>query len=82
MGVRTLFDSAKRAEEVSAPEMDTDPVSEFYTNHPYPPPVANLDLAREGWQDERRRRAEYQRRGGQDALWDPMHHSRAVKDSP
>src|SRR6185295_5191495 len=36
-----------------------DPVCEFYTSQPYPPPVANLDRAREEWTDETRRRAEY-----------------------
>ncbi|HKR11692.1 MAG TPA: class I SAM-dependent methyltransferase, partial [Pyrinomonadaceae bacterium] len=32
---------------------------EFYTDHPYPPPVENLDRARDEWRDEVRRRAEY-----------------------
>jgi SAM-dependent methyltransferase len=36
-----------------------DPVAEFYTRHPYPPPVANLDRAREEWQDANRHRAEH-----------------------
>jgi SAM-dependent methyltransferase len=36
-----------------------DPVSEFYTRHPYPPPVTNLDRARDEWQDTNRDRAEY-----------------------
>ena len=36
-----------------------DPVSKFYTEHPYPPPVENLDRARDEWQDENRHRAEY-----------------------
>jgi hypothetical protein len=31
----------------------------FYTAHPYPPPVANLDRAREEWQDTNRHRAEH-----------------------
>ena len=39
--------------------MNTDPVCEFYTSHPYPPPVANLDRARDEWQDENRHRAEH-----------------------
>ena len=44
--------------------MDTgDPVCEFYTDHPYPPPVENLDRVRDEWRDENsgenRRRAEY-----------------------
>ena len=32
---------------------------EFYTKHPYPPPVENLDRARDMWQDENVHRAEY-----------------------
>ena len=40
-------------------DVNSDPVSEFYTRHPYPPPVANLDRARDEWRDENRHRAEY-----------------------
>lgn len=36
-----------------------DRVCEFYTDHPYPPPVENLDRARDEWSDESRLRAEY-----------------------
>ena len=36
-----------------------DPVCEFYTHHPYPPPVENLDRARDEWRDKNRDRAEY-----------------------
>ena len=32
---------------------------EFYTRHPYPPPVDNLDRARDEWRDPNRHRAEY-----------------------
>ena len=39
--------------------VSSDPVSEFYTRHPYPPPVANLDRARDEWRDEARHRAEH-----------------------
>jgi len=39
--------------------MQGDPVRDFYTRHPYPPPVANLDRARDEWRDERRHRAEF-----------------------
>ena len=39
--------------------MPSDPVCEFYTHHPYPPPVENLDRARDEWRDENRHRAEY-----------------------
>jgi SAM-dependent methyltransferase len=41
------------------PEMFDDPVQEFYTHHPYPPPVGNLDRARDEWRDENRHRADY-----------------------
>src|SRR5262245_57210715 len=37
----------------------SDPIGAFYTQHPYPPPVDNLDRAREDWSDEYRRRAEF-----------------------
>ena len=36
-----------------------DPIREFYTNHPYPPPIDNLDRARDMWQDENVHRAEF-----------------------
>src|SRR5215207_10350884 len=36
-----------------------DPVVEFYSSHPYPPPLENLDRARDLWQDENVHRAEY-----------------------
>jgi SAM-dependent methyltransferase len=39
----------------------TDPVSEFYTNHPYPPPLENLDRAWNLWQDENVHRSEFHR---------------------
>jgi SAM-dependent methyltransferase len=38
---------------------NTDPIYEFYTNHPFPPPVSDLDKAREIWQDENIHHAEY-----------------------
>jgi SAM-dependent methyltransferase len=34
-------------------------VCAFYTSHPYPPPVENLDRAVDEWQDANRHRAEY-----------------------
>lgn len=40
-------------------EPTSDPILEFYTHHPYPPPVANLDRARDEWRDPNRHRAEY-----------------------
>ena len=39
--------------------MSADPISEFYTRHPYPPPVDNLDRARDEWRDANRHRSEY-----------------------
>ena len=39
--------------------VSADPIREFYTSHPYPPPVENLDRAREMWQDENVARAEF-----------------------
>lgn len=37
--------------------VSTDPVCEFYSNHPFPPPVENLE--RDMWQNENAHRAEY-----------------------
>jgi SAM-dependent methyltransferase len=42
-----------------SPMGDADPIQQFYTRHPYPPPVANLDRARDEWRDPLRRRAEF-----------------------
>ena len=36
-----------------------DPIREFYTGHPYPPPIDNLDRARDLWQDPNVHRAEF-----------------------
>jgi SAM-dependent methyltransferase len=38
---------------------NTDPIYEFYTNHPFPPPVSDLDRAREIWDDENIHHAEH-----------------------
>jgi SAM-dependent methyltransferase len=40
-------------------DVSADPVSEFYTRHPYPPPVENLDRLRDAWQAENPNRSEY-----------------------
>lgn len=40
-------------------EVSADPVSEFYTRHPYPPPLDNLDRLRDAWQVENPNRSEY-----------------------
>ena len=39
--------------------VSSDPIARFYTRHPYPPPVTNLDRARDEWRDGNRQRAEY-----------------------
>ena len=39
--------------------VNTDPIYQFYTNHPYPPPVDNLERALEMWKDENVLRSEY-----------------------
>ena len=41
------------------PKTVEDPVGEFYTNHPYPPPLENLDRVRDMWQDQNVHRAEF-----------------------
>lgn len=54
--------AVKRTEAVqldqTASEL-TDPICEFYTDHPYPPPVENLDRARDEWRDPSRHRSEF-----------------------
>jgi SAM-dependent methyltransferase len=49
----------KVATSANSELVGTDPVCAFYTEHPYPPPVANLDRARDEWRDADRRRAEH-----------------------
>ena len=38
---------------------DTDPIYEFYTNHPFPPPIEDLERTREIWLDENVHHAEH-----------------------
>jgi SAM-dependent methyltransferase len=45
--------------EARIANVNADPVVEFYTNHPYPPPLENLDRVRDLWQDENVHRAEF-----------------------
>jgi SAM-dependent methyltransferase len=52
-------DIGKGAGNTRTSDANTDPVCAFYTSHPYPPPVENLDRARDEWRDEKRHRAEY-----------------------
>ena len=54
-----MFDATQGFGDTRVSAMNADPVSEFYTSHPYPPPVENLDRLRDAWQDENRHRAEY-----------------------
>ena len=51
--------SAKSGVKTRQVKTNTDPIRDFYTSHPFPPPVDNLDRAREMWQDENIHRAEY-----------------------
>jgi hypothetical protein len=43
----------------STPKAGGDVVSEFYTEHPYPPPLGNLDRVRDMWNDPNVHRAEF-----------------------
>ena len=54
--------SSKSSKGAAAPtksDVSNDPIREFYTDHPYPPPLDNLDRAREMWEDENVHRAEF-----------------------
>src|ERR1044072_6793145 len=50
---------AKTAVKSRKTKTSADPIRDFYTSHPYPPPIENLDRAREMWQDENIHRAEH-----------------------
>ena len=39
--------------------MSADPINQFYTQHPYPPPIDNLDRARDMYRDENVLRSEF-----------------------
>ena len=49
----------KGAADASTQKSGGDAIREFYTNHPYPPPLENLDRARDLWEDPNVHRAEY-----------------------
>lgn len=49
----------KGATAASTPKADGDVISEFYTQHPYPPPLENLDRVRDMWNDPNVHRGEY-----------------------
>src|SRR6185503_17173923 len=44
---------------MKAKKVTTDPIRDFYTSHPFPPPIDSLDRAREMWRDENIHRAEH-----------------------
>ena len=50
---------AKSAVKTRKAKSDADPIRDFYTSHPFPPPIENLDRAREMWKDENIHRAEH-----------------------
>lgn len=45
--------------EARTPDSTADPICEFYTKHPFPPPIENLDRALELYRDENVRRSEF-----------------------
>lgn len=49
----------KGAEDASTPKTGGDVISDFYTRHPYPPPLDNLDRAVLAWMDPMVHRAEH-----------------------
>ena len=51
--------ATKSAAKTRKPNSNADPIRDFYTSHPFPPPVENLDRAREMWKDENIHRAEH-----------------------
>lgn len=50
---------SKSSKSGVSPDPIADPICEFYTSHPFPPPVENLDRVREQWQDENMHRSEF-----------------------
>ncbi|HKY29042.1 MAG TPA: class I SAM-dependent methyltransferase [Pyrinomonadaceae bacterium] len=52
-------ESVKGSAEACTSDVRDDPVCEFYTSNPYPPPIEDLDHARDMYRDENVRRAEY-----------------------
>jgi len=51
--------SSKGAAKARKTEATKDALCDFYTSHPYPPPVENLDRARDMWQYENVHRGEF-----------------------
>ena len=52
------FESFSATSEARALDASADPIREFYTNHPFPPPLDNLDRALELYKDDNVRRSE------------------------
>src|SRR5687768_16175412 len=52
-------ESFSATSEARAFDAGADPVREFYTNHPFPPPLENLDRALELYKDDNVRRSEF-----------------------
>ena len=52
-------ETSKGAAEARTTNAGADPLCAFYTDHPYPPPVANLDQMRFLWQSENVHRGEF-----------------------
>lgn len=52
-------ESFDAATEARASDATVDPICEFYTRHPFPPPVENLERALELYKDENVRRSEF-----------------------
>jgi SAM-dependent methyltransferase len=50
---------AKTAAKSRKTKTNADLIRDFYTSHPFPPPIENLDRAREMWRDENIHRAEH-----------------------
>lgn len=53
------FDSFSATSKARAFDANADPIREFYTNHPFPPPLENLDRALELYKDDNVRRSEF-----------------------
>ena len=52
-------ESFSATSEARAFDAGADPIREFYTNHPFPPPLENLDRALELYKDDNVRRSEF-----------------------
>ena len=55
----TMTSKSVKGVEASMANVSADSIGDFYTRHPYPPPLENLDRARDLWQDVNVHRAEH-----------------------